>query len=511
MFGNNNKISHIQMERQYQLVFFTPLILFASKELQGGIGILSVLIVMPLVWLSLLWMKRNAGKYRNNQKMENFIILKIRVFFYQIFLVIAGVFVVAQATRLVTEYMVQGAPRWLVMVMFVLVSLALGSEAEVRGRFAEIAWPAVAGIIAIFFFFAFWQGAKMIVAENMEIARTVNFQQIRSGFWKFSGRELWKNIVTLLAFMTGIVLFPFVDIHQEKKDTKNLFLFRMVLKLTIWLVLAIVLQHIYFGAKGTENLNYPMLDLMSSVKLPGNFVRRLDLIFLTVMLFGLLFTMGSICFYSGQLWKKIDVSMGRFPVVALIFALVLTLSGCQIVEPEKRAYPLVLGIDWVGEEYAIYLAMAKLAQSTGQEKSGSEQEVNWLVLKGKNSKEIQKMYDASEELYLDVGHIQAMVFGEKLLEEEERAILILKELEQNHDLGNSTYVFETKNMEELFSKNGKQVDSLGDYLTGLYENRVQKRTPETLMDIYRVLHNENRLPKIPELKVLGEKIELIIE
>ena len=508
MIGDNHKISHIQMERQYQMVFFSPLILFASRELQGGMGILAVLVVMPLVWFTLILLKRKSGKYQKN---GGTLWLKIMVFIYQVFLVIAGVFVVAQASRLVTEYMVQGIPRWLVIVIFVLASLALGSQPEVRGRFAEIAWPVVSSIIAIFFFFAFLQGGKMIFAENTEFATAVDLWQVRGGFWRFSWRELWKNILTLLAFMAGTVVFPFVEIQQEKKGAQNSYLFRMVLKLAVWLVLAIVLQQIYFGARGAENLKYPMLDLMSGVNLPGNFVRRLDLIFLTVMLFALLFTMGSICFYSGHLWKKIDVSMGRFPVVALIFALVLTLSGCQIVEPERRAYPMVLGIDWTGEEYTIYLAMAKIAESTGQEKSGSEQEANMLVLKGKDSKEIQKKYDASEELYLDVGHVQALVLSDKLLEEEKRAFTILREMEQNHDLGNSPYVFQTDDIEGLFEKNGKQIESLGDYLTGLYENRIQKRTPRTLMDVYRVLHNENRLPKIPKLNVLEEKIELVEE
>lgn len=495
MFGNNQRISTIQMERQYQLVFFAPLLLFASKELQGGTGLLAVAIVIPLVWLALIWMRRSLRIYRK--------IGKYIVFFYQVFLVIAGVFIVAQASRLVTEYMVQGVPRWFVMVIFVLAALAVGNRAEVRGRFAEIAWPVVSTMIGIFFLFALWQGIQMLLAGN------VDWRQVQSGFWNFSWEELWKNVMILLLYMAGTCLFPFINIQQEEKNANNIFLFRMVWKLAVWLGLAIFLQQIYFGEKGAEALQYPMLDLMSGVQLPGNFVRRLDLIFLTVMLFALLFTLGSICFYSSHLWEKVNLSMGRLPIVALIFALVLTLSGCQIVEPEKRAYPLVLGIDWTGEEYAIYLAMAKIAQSTGQEKSGSEQEANLLVLKGKDSQEIQKIYDASEELYLDVGHVQALVLGENLLAEKERAFTILKEMEQNHDLGNSPYVFRVEDMNGLFEKNGKQIESLGDYLIGLYENRIQKRTPKKLMDVYRMLHNENTLPKIPQLKVSEEKIELI--
>ncbi len=503
MFGDNHKISHIQMSRQYQLVFFAPLLLFVSKELKGGMGILAVGIIMPLVWLILVCLKRCQSVAQNAGSGQRKLGVKVIVFIFQIFLVVAGVFVVAQASRLVTEYMVQGASRWLVVVLFVLVSLAVGHQPEIRGRFAEIAWPVLGGIVGVFFFFAFWQGFQLLASGNVDLS------QMRSGFWNFSWRELWKNVIVLLICMAGSCLFPFIDICKEKEETKNSFLFGMVLKLSLWLIAIILLQYIYFGAKGADALNYPILDLMSGVKLPGNFVRRLDLVFLAVMMFALLFTMGSICFYSGHLWEKVNVSMGRLPAVALIFALVLTLSGCQIVEPEKRAYPLVLGIDWADGEYAIYLAMAKMADSTGQEKSGSEQEANMVILKGKDSKEIQKMYDASEELYLDVGHVQALVLGDALLQDEERAFSILMDMEQNHDLGNSPYVFQTEDMEGLFEMNGKQVESLGDYLTGLYENRIEKRVPKTLMDVYREIHNEGRMIKVPRLEVSEEEVELV--
>ncbi len=484
MLGENQKISQMQIERQYQLVFFSPLLLFVSKELQGAMGIFALLIAMPIVWLFLVCLKRRTRRFTS----------KLRVFFYQIFLILAGIFVSVQAGRLVSEYMLQGFPHWLAILMFVLVSLALGSKIEQRARFAQIAYPVVSVLVGMFFFFSFLQGGKM----------SFDF----GGFWQFSWGTLWKNVLTLLIFLSGTFLFPFGDTKEERNGIKNVFLLRMVGKLGVWLGISIVLQYLYFGEKGANALQDPMLDLMSGVKLPGDFVRRLDLIFLSVMLFALLFTMGSICFYSGWLWKKVNISIGRWPVVALILALVLTLSGCQMVEPEKRAYPLVLGIDWTGDSYEIYLAMANIAKSTGQEKSGSQQDANLLVLKGKNSQEIQTMYDASQELYLDIGHVQAVVFGKELLANKEHMQAILLELEQNHDLGNSPYVFCTEQMKELFEKNGTQIESLGDYLIGLYENRINKKSPQTLMQVYRNLHNKNELQNIPELEVSKEKIVL---
>ena len=72
--------------------------------------------------------------------------------------------------------------------------------------------------------------------------------------------------------------------------------------------------------------------------------------------------------------------------------IVLFLGGCQIVEPEKRAYPLVIGLDKRSEEYQVSLGMASLAVSTGQEKEGGEEQNNdsqqMIFLTGSSQEEI---------------------------------------------------------------------------------------------------------------------------
>ena len=42
------------------------------------------------------------------------------------------------------------------------------------------------------------------------------------------------------------------------------------------------------------------------------------------------------------------------------------LTSCHVVEPEKRAYPQVIGIDWQEEEenYIVWLHMASLTEDT---------------------------------------------------------------------------------------------------------------------------------------------------
>lgn len=188
----------------------------------------------------------------------------------------------------------------------------------------------------------------------------------------------------------------------------------------------------------------------------------------------------------------------------LLWGMTLFLAGCQIVEPEKRAYPLVIGLDWKEDIFQIYLGMARPAQSTGQGKEGGEQQYtgkNTLLLSGKNREEIQKLYDCTRELYLDPGHVQAVVFGNGLLRAERQLEAVLKTMEKDTSLGNSAYVFATENVENVMEQNGTTVESLGEFLTGIYEDRTVPEAPVTLGRMYRELHNEEEIPELPGIKV----------
>lgn len=200
----------------------------------------------------------------------------------------------------------------------------------------------------------------------------------------------------------------------------------------------------------------------------------------------------------------------RFLAGVLTAAFLMGLSGCQIVEPEKRAYPLVVGIDWQQGQYQICLGMARLAVSTGQGKEGGDgQEGNnsgALVLTGESREEIMKIYNSTQELYLDPGHVQAVIFGSGILAEDERMRGVLEEMEGETGLGNGAYVFKSDDVRDVLGTNGNQVESLGKYLSGIYENRTDEGNPVTLAQVYLGIHNGEGMPEIPEIWVLGEEI-----
>ena len=169
------------------------------------------------------------------------------------------------------------------------------------------------------------------------------------------------------------------------------------------------------------------------------------------------------------------------------------LTSCQVVEPEKRAYPQVIGIDWQEEEenYIVWLHMASLTEDTGQSKqSGETQPGKELYFTGSDAQEIRAAYEATREQYLDIGHVKAVVFGASLQENGETFKKVLNGMEAESSLGNSPCIFTTESLGELAETVEEQELSLGDFLTGLYENRtdVSAQSPVKLADLYRAFH-----------------------
>lgn len=182
------------------------------------------------------------------------------------------------------------------------------------------------------------------------------------------------------------------------------------------------------------------------------------------------------------------------------------LTSCQVVEPEKRAYPQVIGIDWQEEEenYIVWLHMASLTEDTGQSKqSGETQPGKELYFTGSDAQEIRAAYEATREQYLDIGHVKAVVFGASLQENGETFKKVLNGMEAESSLGNSPCIFTTESLGELEETVEKQELSLGDFLTGLYENRtdVSAQSPVKLADLYRAFHKNMVLPEIPAIKI----------
>ena len=103
--------------------------------------------------------------------------------------------------------------------------------------------------------------------------------------------------------------------------------------------------------------------------------------------------------------------------------------------------------------------------------------------------------------------MKAIILGETIMENRDALAGFLGFLEDNPAVAGNIYVFVTEDMEELMSLDGQGVDSVGDYLTGILENTMDKKEKKAviLQDLYGAWHREEEFPILPEVTIVNKK------
>lgn len=198
--------------------------------------------------------------------------------------------------------------------------------------------------------------------------------------------------------------------------------------------------------------------------------------------------------------------MKKWFTIIFCLAMGLFLWGCTGVEPEKRAYPLVLGVDVKDGQYRFSYGMPNMPASTGQEKEDSSQKgTPALAISGSTFEDIYRDYNRTQEKYLDFGHLEVLLLG-RGMEDKNRWEPLLNYLKDHKEMGEDIYVFSIEDMDAVMSLNGGAIDSLGDYLKGIYENRPAGQTKKgvTLRDVYYSWYEKDELPSLPKVVSAGQ-------
>ena len=154
-----------------------------------------------------------------------------------------------------------------------------------------------------------------------------------------------------------------------------------------------------------------------------------------------------------------------------------------------------MGADMEGEKFLITLGTPDLPKATGQEKNGEDEEKKALEIKGKTFDEIEDNYRKTQEKYLDPGHLEILVFGKSVLEQEHWK-RVLEFLQKNPTVGENVYVFQAENAGKTVGWSSPRQTSLGEYVSSLLENNPDE---------------SGKLPELPELKVDNENLEVVFD
>lgn len=393
--------------------------------------------------------------------------------------------------------------------------------------------------------------------------------QIRIAYLKempalLSGQAILRSFYGVLCAFSGIALLPFMLRDVEKRSTVGKPLVVGILTLVGLLAGILLLLPAVLGWNRLQQESYPVLPLLAGADLPGNVLARFDVLWMGFLLYSLLFAVGSLFHYGHQILVRSHMGKGQWWLPAAVFAaavinadgkgietvfgsylgyvfvpgliliqggmlfnrkkkrqkkltgcfciaFLLFLSGCAAIEPEKRMYPLALGVNTSEEGFSLIYGTPDLPKATGQEKEEEDREASVLSVAGSDFAQIREKYDQSQEKYLDMSHIQVILMGDRLVESG-RWTEFLTYLEQDPFVGENVYVFQTENPSAVLAWDSGGT-SIGEYLTGLLENRLpdQQKKGMTLRQVYHQWYKSGTLPVLPAIFLENEEIRVYLE
>ena len=551
-FAENNRVSHRQLYRQIVLALTAPLLLcLPSRGWGAGLprvaGTAAAVVLLLFYVIFLIRLEpcfsdpiRTAGGFWG----------RVTGVFFLVYVVLCGAFLLMLIVQVVSLSLISGIPGWITAILALLTCAAGSSRGmQRRGRIADVS----AGFCLI--------GIFLLVIVCVFQAKLPYLEEI-PGFEAYGAEKTLRSSWLVLGAFSAVGLLPFALDEVEKPAGAAKPTAFAVLTVGALLIVMELLIPAVLGADRAEAEIWPILPLLAGADLPGNVLARFDVIWMGLILFGMLFSLGSLLHYGHLIAKRTRLGSGRYWLEALVYivaggwifgirildvfedyvkliflpgllliqilfyfgrkakrrkkapgllCMCLFLTGCSAaVEPEKRMYPLAMGADASGEEIQITYGVPDLPKATGQGKEEEGSSASVLSLSGKDFEEIRFLYDRTQEKLLDLGHLQILVLGSGA-QNGSRWQDVLDYLRQESFAGEDIYVFEADSASEILEWSGFESSSAGEYVTGLIENRLpgEEMPVVTLGDLLYEQNRSGSLPKLPKLMISGDQLYVL--
>lgn len=551
-YADNNRISHRQLYRQMVLAFLAPTLLClpGRGQILGAAGIIGTMLAGVFLILYSFFLRRLVPWYSDPVKMLGPIAGRLTGLFFLSYVILANGYLLSLTGKLVPSVLVTGIPGTVIIFFTVFIcSFGTCKGMQRRGRMAEVSGGVLLGGILLMLLLCMGQ-IRITYLKEMPVL--------------FSGQDTLKSFYGVLCAFSGIALLPFMLRDVEKRSTVGKTVVVGILTLAGLLAGILFLLPAVLGWDRLQQESYPVLPLLAGADLPGNVLARFDVLWMGFLLYSLLFAVGSLFHYGHQILIRSHMGKGRWWLPVAVFAaavintdgkgieavfgsylgyvfvpgliliqggmllnrkkkrqkkvigclcvaFLLFLSGCAAIEPEKRMYPLALGVNTSEEGFSLIYGTPDLPKATGQEKEEEEKESSVLSVTGRDFVQIREKYDQSQEKYLDMSHIQVILMGNQLVESG-RWTEFLTYLDQDPFVGENVYVFQTENPSAVLAWDSGGT-SIGEYLTGLLENRLpdQQKKGMTLRQVYHQWYKNGTLPALPAILLENEEIRVYLE
>lgn len=550
-FAENGRISHRQLYRQMLLTFLAPflLCLFGRNKIWGIGGVLGTVCALIILGFYVIFLIRLAPYYGDTVKAAGGFLGRVIGVFFLIYVIFAGAFLLSLLAKMVPEALVTGVSgKWISLTALVVCCVGTRRGMQIRGRMAEVSGGILLWGIILMMMVCISQSKMEYLQEILVEKERIGEEFICSGYG-------------ILCAFSAIGLMPFLLEGVERQGSAGKTAIFGIFTLGGILIGMELILPAVFGMGRIQAEENPVIPLLSGADLPGNVLARFDVLWMGFLLYSMLFAVGSLLHYGNLIVKKTHLGTWKIWIPVLIYFVSiwdfggvkiedlfwdylaylyvpgllalqvclfwsgrgrgkrriaavasmlicsLILGGCSsAVEPEKRMYPLALGVDISDGEFVFSYGMPDLAKATGQEKGGEENK-GILKISGYDFEEIEEIYYQSQSKFMDLGHLEVLIFGESLLTQN-RWEEVLEYLEKKPFVGEDVYVFRAENAEEVIGWKGKDSASVGEYLTGMIENRMGKDKIKrvTLREVFHEKYKDGSTGVLPLVQVMGDNL-----
>ena len=546
-YAENNRISHRQLYRQMILALMSPLLLTLTGRISGRNGVLAAGIAAALLCVYVFLLMRVSPCYTDTIRIMGQIPGRVVGIFFLGYILLTGGFLLHILGEILPVWLLSGiSVRWLLLVAVLVCGSGTYKGMQRRGRMAEVS----GGILL-------W-GILFMMGLSLGQSKMEYFREMIQGREaSVSVREILRQTYVILCGFCGISMLPFVGKQVEKRGSAGRTVVWGILTVTgILMGMALLLPSV-LGWERVKEEAWPILPLMAGADLPGNVLARFDILWLGFLLYGILFAVGSLLHYGHEIIARTHLGTGRYWMTVVIYILALTdiseiylqyleyvfvpgvlliqlgmlagkgkrfrrkqaaagilflcllFSGCAAIEPEKRMYPLAMGIQESNGEFRLSYGMPDLPQATGQGKPEEEKSASVLTIMGRDFSEIKTNYNRSQEKYLDIGHLQVILLSNEILQGEKWKEF-LSYIKKEPLAGENIYLFRTEDPEKILNWNNGGTTA-GEYLKGLLENRLpeDKKEGVTLRQAYYQWYKDRTLSEFPRILLEGEELQVL--
>lgn len=319
MFAENNRISHRQLRRQIVLAFAAPFLLSLTgwQNLRGINGILGIAAGMAVLAVYVIFLVRLGPAYERLQKTVGRVQSGIIVFIYLVYILFTAAYLLDFVSMLASQWLLTGVS--LYYIKFVILAVCvMGSHQgmQKRGRMAEVSFAVIFGALVLLILLAAVQGEHFPFSEFM-----------KEGFQiKMTGRAFYG----ICCGFSGLTLLPFLLPKVEKPSSTGKSVYGAIVILSIFLGAVLLLLPVTIGWDRMMAEKNPIIPLLAGTNLPGDILARFDVIWIALLIYGLLFSLGSLFYYGSHILQGIS-----FPVNRWILAAFAYLISCDPFEGYK--------------------------------------------------------------------------------------------------------------------------------------------------------------------------------